>query len=41
MTFNPERVKPAQEVTFPKKLKIIIYSNLYFDNLRIVKTASP
>ena len=40
MYFNPDRTKPAHGFIFPRKAKKIIYSNLYFNNVRIVKTTS-
>ena len=40
MSFNPDRTKPAHEVKFFRKTKNIIYPNLYFNNVPIVKTIS-
>ena len=42
MSFNPDsnRTKPAHEVIFPGKTKNIIYPNLYFNNVPIVKITS-
>ena len=42
MSFNPDsnRTKPAHEVIFPRKTKNIIYPNLYFNNVPIVKITS-
>ena len=38
MSFNPDRTKPAHEVIFSQKTKIIICLNLYFNNVLNVKT---
>ena len=40
MSFNPYKTKPAHEVMFSRKTKSIIYPNLYFNNVPIVKTKS-
>ena len=40
MSFCPSKEKPFQEVIFSRKTWNIAYSNLYFNNLPIVKTAS-
>ena len=40
MYFNPDRTKPAHGFIFSRKAKNIIYSNLYFNKVRIVKTTS-
>ena len=40
MSFNPDRTKPAHEVIFSQKTKNIIYRNLYFNKVSIVKTTS-
>ena len=40
ISFNPNRTKPAHEVTFSRKTKNITYPNLYLKNLSIAKTAS-
>ena len=40
MSFNPDRTKPAHKVIISRKTKDIIYSNLYFNNVPIVKTTS-
>ena len=39
MSFNPDRTKPAHEVILSRKSKNIIYPNLYFTNVSIVKTS--
>ena len=41
MYFNPNRILPAHEVVFSRRTKDIIYPNLYFNNVLIVKTTSP
>ena len=40
MPFNPDRTKPAHEVIFSRKVKNIIYPNLHFNDVPIVKTTS-
>ena len=40
ISFNPNRTKPAHEVTFSRKTKNITYPNLYLKILPIAKTAS-
>ena len=40
MRYNPGRTKQAQEVIFSRKTKNIIYRNLCFKNMTIVKTIS-
>ena len=40
MYFKPDRTKPAHGFIFSRKAKNIIYSNLYFNKVRIVKTTS-
>ena len=40
MPFNPDETKPVHEVIFSRKLKNIIYRNLYFSNVPVVKTIS-
>ena len=40
MSFNPDQTKPTHEVIFSRKTKNIIYPNLYFNNVPIVKTTS-
>ena len=41
MYFNPNRILPAHEVVFSRRTKGIIYPNLYFNKVLIVKTTSP
>ena len=40
MCFNPDRTKPAHKVVVSRKTKNIIYPNLHFNNVPIVKTTS-
>lgn len=40
ISFNPDRIMPANEVIFSRKTRNIIYHNLYFNNVPIVKTTS-
>ena len=40
MSFNPDRTKLAHKVIFSRKTKNIIYPNLYFNNVPIVKATT-
>ena len=40
MCYNPGRTKQTHEVIFSRKIKNIIYRNLCFKNMTIVKTTS-
>ena len=40
MSFNPDKTKPSQKVVLSWKTKNVIYTNLYFSNVPIVKTIS-
>ena len=40
MYFNPDKTKPFHNVTFSRKTKNVIYPNLYFNKVPIVKTKS-
>ena len=40
MWYNPGRTKQAHEVILSRKTKNIIYRNLCFRNMKIVKTTS-
>ena len=40
MYFNPDKTKPFHNVIFSRKTKNVIYPNLYFNKVPIVKTTS-
>ena len=40
ISFNADRTKPTYEVIFFRKIKNIVYPNLYFNNVPVLKTTS-
>ena len=40
MSFNPDKTKPSHKVVLSWKTKNVIYSNLHFSKVPIVKTIS-
>ena len=40
MSFNPDKIEPDDAIIFSRKTKNIIYPNLYFNNVPIVKATS-